>query len=797
LKKQDAPGRPGIEPRWTSSAKDGVGTALSASSRVWFTISHGILDEIYYPRLDQACTRDLGMLVSDGRNYFSEEKRQTQHEVRWMAPGVPAFQLSNTDEGGRYRIEKVILSDPARDTVLQHTRFIPLKGQLGDYELYVLLAPHLANQGKGNNGWIGDYKGIEMLFAERADHALALASSAPWLGRSAGYVGSSDGWQDLSRHKTMRWEYTRATDGNIALMGRIDLEACGGEFTLALGFGLSPTEAGQRARASLQAGFDSIRTNYVKQWQDWQQTLRPAPRGVNRDLYRASLAVLRIHEAKRFPGGLIASLSIPWGFSKGDEDLGGYHLVWPRDLAESAGGLLAAGAASDARRVLDYLQVTQEADGHWPQNMWIDGRPYWGGLQMDETAFTILLIDLIRREGELSQEELLRYWPTLRDAASFILRNGPVTQQDRWEEDAGYSPFTLAVEVAALLAAADLASTLNEPGLARYLQQTADAWNDGIDRWCYVTDTPLTQELGVEGYYVRIAPPEVAEGSSVREGFVPIKNRPPGESEEPADYLISPDALALVRFGLRSAEDPRILNTIKAIDTLLKVDTPHGSAWYRYNDDGYGEHADGEPFDGTGIGRLWPLLTGERAHYELSAGSRRTAFKLLHTLESFSNAGFLLPEQVWDKADIPERDLTFGHPSGSAMPLVWAHAEYVKLARSLSGDSIFDMPPQPVERYQKQDTHADYALWRFNQKIHSAAPGKKLRIETLSPAVVHWTGDGWHTVHDDPTHDTGLGIHNLDLDLQDLPPGSVVKFTLYWKESKEWEGLDYQVEIEV
>jgi glucoamylase len=791
-----APGAPGIEPRWTSSAKAGVGTALSSSSRVWFTISHGIMDEIYYPRLDQACTRDLGMLVSDGHSYFCEEKRSTRHEIAMPEAGVPAFQLLNTDEDNRFRIEKQIVSDPARDTVLQRTRFVPLVGELADFELYVLLAPHLGNRGGGNTAWTGAYKGIEMLFAERGGIALALASSAPWLGRSAGYVGVSDGWQDISQHKTMQWHYSCAADGNVALIGHIDLAACDGEFTLALGFGRNTAEAGQRARASLQSGFDTVQKQYVGQWQEWQKSLHPAPRGVDRGLYRTSLAVLRTHEAKRFPGGLIASLSIPWGFSKGDEDLGGYHLIWPRDLAEAAGALLAGGAPSDTRRVLDYLQVTQESDGHWPQNMWLDGRPYWGGLQMDETAFTILLIDLIRRESELPPSELKRYWRTVRDAASFILRNGPVTQQDRWEEDAGYSPFTLAVEIASLLAAADIAGALGKNDLSRYLQETADSWNEGVDRWCYVRGTALAQELDIEGYYVRIAPPEVAEGSSVREGFVPIKNRPPGQSEEPADYLISPDALALVRFGLRSAQDPRILNTIKAIDTMLKVETPHGPAWYRYNDDGYGEHRDGSPFDGTGIGRLWPLLTGERAHYELSAGNRRKAFILLHTLEAFANHGHLLPEQIWDKADIPGHELVFGQPSGSAMPLVWAHAEYVKLVRSLSDDKVFDMPPQPVERYQKGEVRAQYAAWRFNQKIRYMPQGKWLRIETLSPAILHWSDDGWKTTHDDPTRDTGFEVHSVDLDVRTLPAGTVITFTLFWKETGEWEGLDYRLEIE-
>ena len=320
-----------------------------------------------------------------------------------------------------------------------------------------------------------------------------------------------------------------------------------------------------------------------------------------------STAVLKMHQAKLFPGGMIASLSIPWGFSKSDDDLGGYHLVWPRDLVEAAGGLLAAGDVESARQALFYLMCTQEADGHWPQNMWLDGAPYWGGVQMDETAFPILLADALRRMNELGEMDP---WPMVRRAASFLACNGPVTQQDRWEEDGGYSPFTLAVEVAALLAAADFADQAGDTQAAGYLRETADAWNTSIERWTYVTSDDLARELGVEGHYVRIAPPEVADAASPAGGFVPIKNRPAGESTAPCDHIVSPDALALVRFGLRAPDDPRILNTVKAIDATLKSATATGPIWHRYNGDGYGEHEDGRPFDGTGIGRGWPLLGG-------------------------------------------------------------------------------------------------------------------------------------------------------------------------------------------
>ena len=795
-----APGGPGIPPRWTSSAKTGVGTSLSATSRVWFTLSHGIVDEVYYPRVDQACTRDLGLIVTDGQDFFSEEKRQTEHQVAYLAEGVPAYRLVNTCQQGRYRIEKEILSDPQRDVLLQHVRFVPLQGSLDDYHLYVLLAPHLGNRGAGNTAWLGDYKGTPMLFAEREGNALALACSVPWLKCSAGFVGASDGWQDLVRHKQLTWMYDLAPEGNVALTGEVDLGASDGSLVLALGFGRNPSEAAHRARASLLDGFEAARTRYVRAWQNWQNGLDSLDveeaEEDRQTLYPLSATVLRVHEAKRFPGGLIASLSIPWGEAKGDDDLGGYHLVWPRDLAETAGGLLAAGARQDARRVLHYLEVTQEADGHWPQNMWLDGTAYWSGIQMDETAFPILLVDLARREKALEPDDLSRLWPMVRRAAGFLVRNGPVTPQDRWEEDPGYSPFTLAVEIAALLAAADLADENDEPGVAAYLRETADAWNASIERWTYATDTDLARETGVEGYYVRIAPPEVGEAASPAKGFVPIKNRPPTDMNQPATNIVSPDALALVRFGLRAADDPRIVNTVQVIDHLLKVETPYGPAWHRYDDDGYGEHEDGSAFDGIGIGRAWPLLTGERAHYELAAGHRDEAVRLLHALEGFANEGGLLPEQVWDAEDLPEKGLYGGRPSGSAMPLVWAHAEYIKLRHSLGDGAVFDMPAQTVHRYLEQQTGSSRVIWRFNHKCQTMATGKALRIEVLTEAVVHWSSDGWQTSHDAPTKNTGLGMYLADLPTDDLPDGTTIVFTLYWTAEDRWEGTDFSVEIQ-
>jgi glucoamylase len=621
----NAPGSPGMDPRWTSSAKTGVGASLSASSRVSFTLSHGIMNEVYYPTVDQACIRDLGLIVTDGASFFSEEKRGARSIVRTVADGVPAFRLENTCREGRYRIEKEIIADPRRDVVLQRIRFVALRGARASYRLYVLLAPHLGNRGAGNTAWVGDVKGVPMLLASRGKLALALACSVPWGVRSAGFVGTSDGWQELTEKKKLVRSYERAENGNVALVGEITLDASE-SFVLALGFGRHATDAGHAALASLQAGFDDAHRAYCAEWQAWQESLTlPShgargprsqnPRPPDDKLRRTSAAVLRTHEDKAFPGGSVASLSIPWGTAKGDGDLGGYHLVWPRDLVEVGGGLLAAGAHADALRVLAYLQATQEGDGHWPQNMWLDGSPGWGGLQLDETALPILLVALAAQAG-VPRSELARFWPMVRRAAAFLVQNGPVSPQDRWEEVAGHTPFTCAAEIAALVVAAEMADAHADGVAATYLRETADAWNADIDRSLYVTNTELARSVGVEGYYVRIAP----AGCSADERFMVLKNKPAGAERTNVSAIVSADALALVRFGLRAAEDPRIVNTVKVIDALLKVDTPHGPAWRRYNEDGYGEHEDGAAFDGVGIGRPWPLLTGERGHYELAAG---------------------------------------------------------------------------------------------------------------------------------------------------------------------------------
>ena len=792
----DAPGFPGIEPRWTTSAKDGVGTALSPRSAVWFTHSHGILDEIYYPCVDQACTRDCGLIVTDGiaGGFFAEEKRDTVTTTRRYADGVPLFAITNTCRQKRFTIEKRIVADPVHDCVLQRIRLIPSEGVLG-LRLFVLLAPHLVNGGKHNTGWLGDYKGERMLFATGDRTSLALASSTGFSSRSVGFVGKSDGWQILKRHGYLAEIYDRAADGNVALVAEVDGTA---PLTLAIGFGRTSQTAAFQAAASLARGYERAEAEYVTNWRNWQsklQPLDPSHQTAPHNYYRVSTAVLRCHESPLFPGGSIASLSIPWGASKGDDDLGGYHLVWPRDLVETAGALLACGALADARRTLDYLRVIQEADGHWRQNTWLDGSAYWGGTQMDETAFPVLLLDLAFRNGAVPEKELAEYWPMVKRACAFIICNGPATDQDRWEEDTGYTPATIAVEIAGLLAAADLADRMHEPEAATFLRETADAWNADIESWIYVSGTDMAKKCGVKGYYLRIAGQGDRDlsGAPVH-GRIALRNRPAGEAEIATDELVGGDALALVRLGLRSADDPHVLDTLIVIDRLTRVELPQGPVWRRYNNDGYGEHNDGRPFDGTGHGRAWPLLTGERAHYAIAADNMAEAERLRTTIEGCTSEGGLLPEQVWDSDDIPDLELFRGRPSGSAMPLVWAHAEYVKLLRSLRDGAIFDLPPQTVQRYLVEKTQPRCRDWRESWRRSQMPAGQALRVELNGPGVVRWSDDDWTTQRETPTADAGLGIHAAELQTESLPAGRSVVFT--WQDAGgRWRGTNFTVAI--
>ncbi|MEO7358837.1 MAG: glycoside hydrolase family 15 protein [Gemmatimonadaceae bacterium] len=795
---QFAPGWPGIEPRWTSAAKSAVGTAIGDGSRVWFTTSHGILNEIYYPEIDTACLRDAEFLVTAADGFFSEEKRDCTHAVDWLTAGVPAIVMRNSCVQGRYEILKRFCTSPDYDVVMQHLQFTPHEGALGDYRVTLLLSPHLGNHGAGNTGWLGSHKNQEILFASRAGLVMAVACSAPFVQRTATFAGVEDAYQDIKINGHITRVFDRAENGNIALAAEIDLLQTDGQCTIAISIGNDADTAALHARAALYDSYEKNERRYAKGWRAWQAGLLPLDEHTDETkphLYRASTAVMKTHMSMNCDGGAIASLSVPWGNTKGDGDLGGYHLVWPRDMVETAGGLLAAGAHHEMRSMLRFLAVTQEPDGHWPQNMWLNGTPFWNGMQLDETGFPILLVDMARREQALSAAIVAQCWPMVSRAAAYLVLNGPATGQDRWEENSGYAPFSMAVAIAGLLCAADLADIAGEKTFGEFLRDTADAWNANIEHYTYATGTALAQQHGVDGCYVRIGSSDLNDRANPTGGSVQVKNRGGDVAFINRTELVSVDALALVRFGLRSAHDPKIQNTVRVIDAVLKCETSTGSTWLRYNEDGYGEHADGSAYDGTGMGRGWPLLAGERAHYEIAAGNFDEAARLAAVMRAQAHAGAMLPEQVWNAADIPELELFNGEPTGSAMPLVWAHSEYVKVLRSLKEKRVFDCPVQTLQRYVEQQNVPRVCAWTLKEQTLVCVQGRALRLDFDRKAVVHWSSDGWATTADAIAVRVHDGLYSAELAAAGVASGGTVQFTIYWPDELRWQGADFAVVV--
>ena len=799
-----APGGPGIAPTWSSSDKDAVGSS-HYSSRVWFTIGRGILNEVYWPHVDRPQVRDLGFIVADDAGFWSEVKRDATHEVRHEDPGVPAITAVHTHPS--YRLTLRFCADDHADVVRIEVRLEDRRDaaeaatSAHPLRLYPLLAPHLGFSGLGGRAWTDTYKGRAMLFAQKGAWALALASDPAPLRQSVGYVGASDGWQDFATNGRMTWTYAQTDAGNVAGMTELVLD--GGAGQLALAFGATPHEAGLEASAALAGRFQSAWDEYLGNWHGFVRTVEAPPAELpqgDRDLYMTSAAVLRSLQDRTVPGATVASLSIPWGNTR--NDLGGYHLVWSRDLVESAGAFVALGVEATARRTLAYLVASQEADGHWPQNQWVDGDRYWTGLQLDEAAYPVLLAGALRggashmhgRTGPHAAAFENLVTPAALDAmiaraAGFIARTGPATGQDRWEETAGLCPSTLAPVVAALVVAA---GHLAEPA-ASYCLELADDWNASIEDWTYARGSRLALAHGMDGHFVRIASPDVLAGAPLSTP-VTVRNRPAESSMVPADEMVGTDFLALVRFGLRLPDDPRIVSSLVVADALLRTDTPNGPVWHRYSGDGYGEHDDGSAYDGTGIGRGWPLLVGERGHYELDAGHDARPF--LETMRRMASGGGMLPEQVWDAAPIPERRLFPGRPSGSAMPLAWAHAEYVKLVRSIALGHAIDRPEAAWRRYRGIAPTPTRAPWRFTAPRSSMPAGRTLRLELMAPARVHYSLDGRRTWADLHARDTGLGVWVADVPGSDrLAPGQAVEFTFWWPEPGRWEGRDLRVDV--
>lgn len=785
-------GAPGMAPRWSHSNKDGVGTAYSADSRVWYTLWRGILTEAYFPTIDRPQLRDLEFLITDGRSFFHEEKRAVRSVTERISEHSLGYRIRGEDPDGRYRIVKRVISDPHLPCILVNAQLeVPDPELAARLRLYVLAAPHLDVGGWGNSATVQRILDRTVLTAEKDRAALALGCSVPFSDASVGYVGASDGWTDVSQHLGLTWHFDQAPNGNVALTGEVPLAGSMG-FTLGLAFGESVPAALTALFQSLDTPFDLHLRRYRQQWARSATHEHPLAHrtGDGGALYRASRSILLAHEDKIYPGAFIASLSIPWGASKGDEDRGGYHLLWTRDLFHTANALLAAGSTEAPLRALIYLATRQQPDGGFPQNFWVDGTPYWRGMQLDEVALPILLA---RRLYDASALGEFDPYPMVRNAARFLIVHSPVTEQDRWEEVSGYSPSTLAICIAALTTAAAIARRRDDPAAAEFVQQYADFLESRVERWTVTTSGTLVP--GIRRHYVRIRPADVNdpiphEGPDL--GTVRLSNLPPGTPNEfPASEIVDGGFLDLVRFGVRRADDPLVLDSVRVIDRVLKVDTPYGPAWHRYNHDGYGDREDGGPFVEWGQGRAWPLLTAERGHYELELGNDPKPY--LRALERFATRTGLLPEQIWDQPDQPEIHLEFGQGTESATPLCWAHAEYVVLLRSVAYGKVFDRVDEVAQRYlghHRPDRR--FEIWKFGRRPSAVSPEETLRVIAERPFRLHASDDDWARPKDYESTNSGLDLHYVDL----APlgrPGRSWKFTFYWTDEDRWEGSDFSV----
>jgi glucoamylase len=756
---EQAFGAPGIAPTWSSSDKDFVTTALGGS-RLWVTVGHGIINEIYWPSTGQPQVRDFSFYLV-GEHRWVDLKRVRNYRLTTPGPYLPA--LSIIHHGEDYELTLEVLPAPQRDVLLVRYAIE------GPYRLVVILAPHLGSTGRGNTAWIE----AGAAYAQHGAAGVCMLADPPLTHLSCGFVGASDGWQDLDAHGQLTYGFTQADHGTVALTA----EAAGKNGVIALGFSGNPFGAHTRCRTACATPFEVLRAEFLRDWNDWGSRLQlPRPDDALGDEGLLSAMVLKTHEDRAYPGAVVASLSVPWGNST--DTLGGYHLVWPRDATLTAFALLAANQVNDARHILAHLAATQLPDGRWPQNYFPTGEPFWVGVQLDESAFPILLAAKLR---ELGEAELPRIGAMVAAAVAFIVRTGPTSPQDRWEENPGVSPFTLAAAIAALVAAGPWLSDDER----EYALNLADDWNERLEGWCYVSGTELARQYGVRGYYVRLGTPDKSGGVA---DILQLRNRN-GEDIR-ACALVSMDFSYLVRLGLRRARDPRIQDTLKVVDGELKVDTPSGAVYHRYNEDGYGEYADGSPFDGAGIGRGWPLLVGERGHLAMQSGEDPLPY--LHTMHRCASSGGLLPEQVWDSPPIPELGLEPGRPSGSAMPLLWTHAEFLKLLIAREHHRPIELLQSVEERYAAPDS-ASVWHWRDEVPVGRLESGHALQIEDRAPFVLHFGFDGWQHVTESTAVVQPFGLWAVRFTVEQLARFSQLNFTRRY--ASGWEGTDYCVTL--
>jgi glucoamylase len=781
-----APDAPGAASYFDLARKDCVGTAAGSGSKVWYTVAGGVLSDVYEPTIDNTDVSTLQYVVTDGSTFTDLQTRDMTYTVAADRSGMVCT-VTSTDASHHFRLVTTYITDPARDTVLMQTR---LEGNTRNLHLYARLDAHVNGNGGGGTQNAGANSGtvdtstndqIPVIFstntvtnATNRTYAvptyMALAANTPISNASVGYAGTaSDGLTQLDASHTLT-SYTDAPDGHIVATEAL-IPGRGGQFTLALGFGRTQAQSVSTAGTSLNQSFAQTLGQYQQGWAAYDNGLRSPPAhlpglsgGDSKDSvsshYYLSANVLKASEDKTFPGAIVASLASPWGQSvpAGADAagtslpsyFGSYREVFARDLYEAFTGLLADGDVTTARAATLFLFDRQQlANGSMPRNSLLNGEaaPDTGGTQLDEAAYPILMA----LQAGLGDDNTL-YQNHIRPAADFLVANGPSLGVERWEEQAGYSPSTIAAEIAGLTAASAIAQAQGDTNRAQLYQATADDFQRMIKTWTVTTTGPDGAR-----YFIRLSKtgdPNAAITYGLGNGGPILDQR----------AVIDGGFQELTRLGELPVSDPDIQASLNVLDKQISVKTPSGTGYYRYGNDaakgsadGYGDcyqpsqtscSTTGAPWPptGTGTGHLWPNLSGERAESDLAAGKQGQATDLLQAIFDFSSGVGLVPEQAWEDPDLAASPFgsdpatasigfTDGKAAGSASPLTWAQAQELRLILSLGTGRNVDTPAVTTARYVKNGPPA--AL-----KVNISAPAAGTTLATSSTTVTGTTSPG-------------------------------------------------------
>ncbi len=732
-----APGCCGLPPIHHSPQKSMVGTAVnSTTSSIYFTGYEGNVSEVYYPTVDTLATANMEFLVGDTAKTFVDEEKLQSWTVTQPDPKSMRWQATTGNIGHNWQITKMIFTDPSNSTLIQQTTFQALNGKtVGDFNLYLLYKPYLKNAAADNSGSTVVSGGHTYLVASSSDSSdyTAFRASIGWTVEngvtmvSSGYYGMNDGWQDLMVGNppgyTMRWAYASAPNGNVGQMGWLNTAgnpAISITFTVAVGFGSTRDNAIIAVNNTLAKNIASQETSYDDAWHSYTGGLSTQSGTADNQYYLSAMTLKTMQDKSN--GAMIAGIGTPWGPSEGDGDPGGYHLVWSRDMYKFANALITAGDTTSASKAVNWLfNVDMDpSTGRFPQNAYVSGKPSWNATQMDEQAMPIILA------YRLGSSVCNALWPKIKLTANYIYTNGPWTQEERWEENSGYSPSTIAAEVAGLVDAAQIALANNDTVDAANWLTAADYWQQNVTAWTYTAQgcPNVNSNCNSTSMYMRINT-SGAQGGALPGGWNPSAYPNPNMSigignnggGHRAIDIVDGGFLELVRMGVKRPNDPTITNSLMAYDGVIKqtIGSNVYPAWFRYNFDGYGETNSGGSYDGSfGRGRLWPIFEAERGNYEIAAtGAGSAGASYLAALKAFSTRQGFISEQIWNPSTTlpPDADNpsgwtvttpagdTPGTITGSMEPLNWAQGEYITLLADIAAGQVIDIPPAVCSRY--------------------------------------------------------------------------------------------------